>query len=52
MPFEAALTEAEEQPVYQRIAGEAIHFRRPGFTDSNIAWSLDVDDKTVAKAIR
>lgn len=48
-----ALMEAEEeQLVYQRIAEEAIHFRRLGFSDSNIAWLLDVDDKTVAKAIR
>jgi hypothetical protein len=52
MPFEVALLEAKEHPVYQQIAEEATHFRRLGFCDSKIARLLNVDDKTVAKAIR
>lgn len=44
--------ESEEQPVYQRIAEEAEHLRRLGFSGSKIARHIGVDDKTVAKAIR
>ena len=52
MPFEAAMLEAEEQPMYQRIAEEAAHLRRLGLNDSKVAQHLRVDSKTVAKAIR
>jgi hypothetical protein len=47
-----ALLQAEEPPVYQRIAEEAELLRRLRFSNSKIARHLRVDDKTVAKAIR
>jgi hypothetical protein len=51
MPFEVALLEAEERPVYQRIAGEAAHLRRLGMNSARIALHFRVDAKTVRKAI-
>lgn len=52
IPFEVALLEAEERPVYQRIAGEVKKLVRLGMGPSVIARRLGVDAKTVAKAIR
>ena len=52
MPFEVALLEAEERPVYQRIAEQAENFYLLGLSNCKIARHLGVDDKTVAKAIR
>ncbi len=52
MPFEVALIEAEELPVYRRIAEKAKHLCRLGLSNTKIARRLGVDDKTVAKAIR
>jgi DNA-directed RNA polymerase specialized sigma24 family protein len=42
----------ETERLYQRVAREAIHLRELGFSYSAIARRLEVDDKTVAKAIR
>jgi hypothetical protein len=52
IPFEVALLEAAERPVYQRIAGEALQLRRLGMNNAVIARKLGVDAKTVEKAIR
>jgi hypothetical protein len=49
--FEVALLEVEEQPLYQRIAEEALHLHRLGLNYARIARLLGVDAKTVAKAI-
>jgi len=50
MPFEVALLEAEERPVYQRIAEEASQLQRLGMNIARIALHLGVDAKTVKKA--
>ena len=52
IPFEVALLETEERPVYQRIAEEALQLRRLGINNAAIARKLGVDAKTVEKAIR
>jgi len=52
VPFEVVLLEAEEQPMYQRIAEEAAHLHRLVLNKTKIARHLGVDSKTVAKAIR
>lgn len=51
VPVEAALTDTNATPVYQRIAAHALHLRQLGLTDATIAKRLNVTDKTVAKAI-
>ncbi len=51
LPFQAAILETAEPPVYQRIAGKAQHLSRLGLCLSRIAEALGVSDKTVAKAI-
>lgn len=51
MPFEVALLEAEERPVYQRIAEEGSQLQRLGMNNARIARHLKVDPKTVQKAI-
>ena len=52
VPLEAALLETEARPPYQRVARKALRMRELGLSYSAIAKRLDVDDKTVAKAIR
>ena len=47
-----ALLETEARPLYQRVAGKILHLRELGLSLSAIARKLDVDDKTVAKAIQ
>jgi len=51
IPFEVALLEAEERPVYQRIAGDVEQLRKLGMNCPQIARRLQIDPKTVAKAI-
>ena len=48
----AIVAETAEQPIYRHIGDEASHLRDLGLSDRKIARSLDVSDKTVAKAIR
>ena len=50
--LEVALLETESRPLYQRVARKALHLRELGLSYSAIARRLEVDDKTVAKAIR
>ncbi len=52
MPFEAALLQAEEQPVYQQIAEKAVHLRLLGMNANRIAGALKVDRTTVVRALR
>lgn len=51
IPFEVALLETGERPVYQRIAVEVVQLARLGMRKAAIARSLGVDAKTVKKAI-
>jgi hypothetical protein len=52
VPFEAALLQAKEQPVYQQIAEEAVHLRLLGMNANRIAGALKVDRTTVVRALR
>lgn len=51
MPFEVALIETAERPIYQQIARKALQLRELGMSDRMIARRIGVTDKTVAKAI-
>ncbi len=50
--FEVVLLETEARPLYQQVARKALHLRELGLSYCAIARRLEVDDKTVAKAIR
>ena len=52
LSFEAAIVDAEEVPLFLRISQEANHLHQLGLSCAAIARHLDVDDKTVAKAVR
>jgi hypothetical protein len=52
LPFQVALVDTSERPVYQRIAAKALQLRELGLSDRMIAGRLEVTDKTVAKAIQ
>lgn len=51
LPFQVALVETLEPPVYQRVARRALHLHELGMSDRAIAGRLGVTDKTIAKAI-
>jgi hypothetical protein len=52
VPFEVAILDTEEPPLFRRIAPEASHLRQLGLSCAAVARHLGVDDKTVAKAMR
>jgi transposase len=52
LPFEVALLETAQSPVYQRIAKKALQLRELGLSDRVIAARFGVTDKTVTKGIR
>jgi hypothetical protein len=52
IPFAVDLLETEPQPLYQQIAGKALQLNKLGLSNKAIARYLDVDGKTVAKALR
>jgi len=52
MQFVVKLLDAEDRPVYQRIASKALRLRQLGLSVAGVARALDVSDKTVAKAIK
>jgi hypothetical protein len=52
VPFEVAMLDIEQSPIYQRIAFEAKQLQGLGMSFSRIAEQLGVDHKTVAKSIR
>jgi hypothetical protein len=49
--FGAALLETVEPPKYQRIAERALHLNQLRLSNEAIALYLDVDGRTVAKAL-
>jgi hypothetical protein len=51
-PFAVDLLETDPQPLYQRIADGSMHLKKLGLNNEAIARHLDVDGKTVAKALR
>jgi transposase-like protein len=51
VPLEVALLETSARPRYQEVAQRAVHLRELGLSLSAIARRLDVDDRTVAKAV-
>jgi hypothetical protein len=50
-PFEVALLDTVQVPLYQSIAPQAQHLHQLGLSFSGIAEHLGVTDKTVAKAV-
>jgi hypothetical protein len=52
VPLRFSLLELSNPFPYQSIAERALRLRRLGMSDSSIARSLGVNDKTVAKSIR
>ena len=52
MPFEPALTELSQVPVYQAIAEQAAHLHLLGMNPNHIVVHLGVDRTTATKALR
>jgi hypothetical protein len=50
--LDVVLLEAETLPLYQKVAQRALHLHELGLSYCAIARRLEVDDKTVAKAVR
>ena len=51
LPFQLTIYDPSEQPNYQRIARKALQLKELGLTRSSIARQLNVDHKSVSKAI-
>ena len=51
MPFQITIYDPSEQPNYQKIAEKALQLKELGLNSSAIARQLEVDHKTVSKAI-
>jgi hypothetical protein len=51
LPFDAELFNTDAQPLYQRIASEALQLSHLGLGFSAISIKLSVDVKTVAKGV-
>ena len=51
LPIEVNLLNTAQEPIYQKIANKSLHLRELGFSNGKIAEHLNVDEKTVAKAI-
>jgi hypothetical protein len=52
LPFEVAIPETSEPPIYQRIAAEGDRLDRLGLSSAKIAAALGVSGPTARKAIR
>ena len=52
VPFEVAIMDVPEEPLYQQIAEKVLYLHRLGLNNLRIGRHLDVDDKTVAKSLR
>jgi CTP-dependent riboflavin kinase len=50
--FAVKLLDTVDVPVYQRIASMALQLKRLGLSMARVARTLDVSDKTAAKAIK
>lgn len=51
-PFQCVLTGISEEPIYQQIAEKALHLKELGLSNYRIAELLNVNDKTVPKALK
>ena len=51
IPIEVNLLNIVQEPTYQIIASKSLHLKELGFSNRKIANHLNVDEKTVAKAI-
>lgn len=52
IPVEVKLLNTVQEPVYQKIVNKSLHLKELGFSNRKIAKHLNVDEKTVAKAIQ
>ena len=52
VPFEAALADLPEPPIYQKIFEKALHLNQLGMNPNRIAVHLGVDRTTVTRALR
>ena len=52
IPIEVNLHNTAQLPVYQKIAKKSLHFRELGINNCKIANYLNVDEKTVRRAIQ
>ncbi len=51
-PFQCVLTGITEELIYQKIPKKALHLKELGLSNYRIAELLNVNDKTVAKALK
>ena len=51
VPIQVNLLDSIREPIYQRIAKKSLQFHELGFSFCKIAKLLNVDEKTVAKAV-
>ena len=51
VPIQVNLLDSFCEPIYQKIAKKSLQFHELGFSYCKIAKILNVDDKTVAKAV-
>jgi hypothetical protein len=52
MPFEAALADLPEPPIYQKIFKKALHLNQLGMNPTRIAVHLGVDRTTIVRSLR
>ena len=51
VPIQVNLLDSFREPIYQKIAKKSLQFHELGFSYCKIAKLLNVDEKTVAKAV-
>jgi len=52
MPFEAALADLPEPPIYQKIFEKALHLNQLGMNPNRFAVHLGVDRTTIVRSLR
>ncbi len=52
LPFEFTLLDTATPPLYQQISAKSVQLHQLGLSKNSIAAKLNVDEKTVSKAIR
>lgn len=52
MPFEAALADLPEPPIYQKIFEKALHLNQLGMNPNRITFHLGVDRTTIVRSLR
>ena len=50
--FQCVITGITEEPIYQQIARKALHLKELGLSNYRIAELFNVNDNTVAKAVK